>query len=186
MRRIVTVIVGLLAPAAALAQGSRAASFTFEQVRSYPYPTDLTAAATGTRVAWAFNEQGRRNIYVAEGPTFAARQLTHYDRDDGQELSSVAVAFFAVVLIAQMRALARGPEAYARFLARLGSPLVLSVSLVAFLFVVFHAVTWFNLAPTAMVVRVRGKRVPDAVISGSNYAAWMVLSAAVAFLMLRG
>ena len=92
MRRIVTVIVGLLAPAAALAQGSRAASFTFEQVRSYPYPTELTAAATGTRVAWAFNEQGRRNIYVAEGPTFAARQLTHYDRDDGQELSSVAVS----------------------------------------------------------------------------------------------
>jgi len=35
MRRIVTVIVGLLTPAAALAQGSRAASFTFEQVRSY-------------------------------------------------------------------------------------------------------------------------------------------------------
>jgi fumarate reductase subunit C len=32
---------------------------------------------------------------------------------------------------------------------------------------------------------VRGKRVPDAVISGSNYAAWVVLSAAVAFLMLR-
>src|SRR5437667_6297627 len=92
MRRIVTVIVGLLAPAAALAQGSRAASFTFEQVRSYPYPTELATAATGTRLAWAFNEQGRRNIYVAEGPTFAARQLTHYDRDDGQELSSVAVS----------------------------------------------------------------------------------------------
>src|SRR5213596_2273536 len=68
------------------------AQFTFDQVRSYPYPTELTAAATGTRVAWAFNEQGRRSIYVAEGPTFAARQLTHYDRDDGQELSSVAVS----------------------------------------------------------------------------------------------
>lgn len=103
-----------------------------------------------------------------------------------RELSAVAVAFFAVVLIALIRALARGPEAYARLQGRLGSPLVLTVSLIAFLFVVFHAVTWFNLAPTAMVVRVRGKRLPDAVISGSNYAAWIVLSAAVAFLMLRG
>jgi fumarate reductase subunit C len=103
-----------------------------------------------------------------------------------RELSAVAVAFFAVVLIAQMRALGRGPEAYARFLARLGSPLFLAVSLVAFLFVVFHAVTWFNLAPSAMVVRVRGKRVPDAAIIGSNYAAWAVLSAVVAFLLLRG
>jgi fumarate reductase subunit C len=103
-----------------------------------------------------------------------------------RELSSVAVAFFAVVLIAQLRALARGPEAYTRFLARLGSPLVLAMSLVAFLFVLFHSITWFNLAPSAMVVRVRGKRVPDAAIIGSNYAAWAVLSTAVAFFMLRG
>ena len=103
-----------------------------------------------------------------------------------RELSAVAVAFFAVLLIAQIRALARGPEAYARFAAILSAPAVLVPSVVAFLFVLFHAVTWFNLAPTAMVVRVRGKRVPDGAISGSNYAAWIVLSAAVAFLMLRG
>ena len=80
----------LASPAAA--QASRAAPFTLAQVRSYPFPTELTAAATGARVAWAFNEQGRRNIFVAEGPAFSARALTHYDRDDGQELSSVAVS----------------------------------------------------------------------------------------------
>jgi dipeptidyl aminopeptidase/acylaminoacyl peptidase len=77
---------------AALAQASRPGPFTVNQVRSYPFPNELTAAATGSRVAWAFNEQGRRNIFVAEGPAFSARQLTHYDRDDGQELSSVAVS----------------------------------------------------------------------------------------------
>ena len=79
------VALGILARAAA-------AQFTLEQVRSYPFPNELTAAATGSRIAWAFNEQGRRNIYAAEGPAFAARQLTHYDRDDGQELSSVQVS----------------------------------------------------------------------------------------------
>ena len=68
------------------------AQFTLEQARSYPYPTELTAAPSGSRIAWAFNEQGRRNLYVAEGPTFAARQLTQYDRDDGQELTNVAVS----------------------------------------------------------------------------------------------
>ena len=94
MRRLIAVVVlGLLSTSlAAQRAGSRAASFTFDQVRSYPYPTELTASATGARVAWAFNEQGRRNIYVAEGPAFAARQLTHYDRDDGQELTSVTVS----------------------------------------------------------------------------------------------
>ena len=50
----------------------------------------------------------------------------------------------------------------------------------------FHAVTWFNLAPTAMVVRVSGRRVPDWVIVGLNYGAWLVLSVAVAVVLLRG
>src|SRR3954469_24236432 len=83
---------GVLTPSAAAAQASRPGPFTLNQVRSYPFPTELTAAATGSRIAWAFNEQGRRNIFVAEGPAFSAHQLTHYDRDDGQELSSVAVS----------------------------------------------------------------------------------------------
>ena len=103
-----------------------------------------------------------------------------------RELSSVFVAFFAVVLLWQLRAVARGPDAYARSLARLGSPLFLVLHAVALFFVLFHAITWFNLAPSAMVVRLRGKRVPDAVIVGSNYLAWLVLSAAVASLLLRG
>ena len=36
-----------------------------------------------------------------------------------------------------------------------------------------------------MVVRLRGKRVPDWLILGLNYAAWFVLSGAVAFVLLR-
>src|SRR3712207_3146731 len=79
-------------PAAAAAQPRAAERFTFAQVRSYPYPTELTAAATGSRIAWAFEERGRRNVWVAEGPAFAPRQLTRYDRDDGQELTSVSVS----------------------------------------------------------------------------------------------
>ena len=82
---------GVLAPSAG-AQATRAAPFTLDQVRSYPFPTELTAAASGARLAWAVNERGRRNIYVAAGPAFSARQLTRYDRDDGQELSSVTVS----------------------------------------------------------------------------------------------
>jgi len=37
-----------------------------------------------------------------------------------------------------------------------------------------------------MVVRLRGKRVPDWVIVGQNYVAWLVLSGLVAFVLLRG
>ncbi len=73
------------------AQPAPAAPFTVAQVRSYPFPNELAAAATGARIAWACNEAGRRNIWVAEGPEFRARRLTNYQTDDGQELTSVAL-----------------------------------------------------------------------------------------------
>lgn len=63
-----------------------------ERIKSYPFPNELTAAATGSRIAWAFNERGLRNIWVAEGPDFKARRLTSYNVDDGQELTSLSLS----------------------------------------------------------------------------------------------
>jgi len=70
----------------------QAAAFTLEQIKSYPFPSELTASATGSRIAWAFNERGARNVWVAEGPDFRARKLTSYDTDDGQELTSLSIS----------------------------------------------------------------------------------------------
>ena len=86
-RRFLAVLGGLLLCAPLAAQEG----FTMAQVRSYPFPNQLTAATTGSRIAWAMNEQGHRNLYVAEGPDWTPRRLTHYDTDDGQELTSVQI-----------------------------------------------------------------------------------------------
>ncbi len=64
--------------------------FTIEQILSAPFPSDLVAAPTGERIAWVFNAEGKRNIWVAEGPSFQARQLTKYNEDDGQELTNLS------------------------------------------------------------------------------------------------
>ncbi|HEX5965827.1 MAG TPA: hypothetical protein VFY51_07835, partial [Pyrinomonadaceae bacterium] len=69
-----------------------AQSFTMEQIKSYPFPNELTTAGTGSRIAWAFNERGLRNVWVAEGPDFKARRLTNYTVDDGQELTSLSIS----------------------------------------------------------------------------------------------
>jgi fumarate reductase subunit C len=103
-----------------------------------------------------------------------------------RELTSVFVAFFAMLYLWQLRALAAGPDAYAQFVARLKTPLFLTVDTVAFLFVLFHTITWFNLTPTAMVVRVKGKRVPDRIVAGSNYVVWVLLSGIVTWILTRG
>jgi dipeptidyl aminopeptidase/acylaminoacyl peptidase len=65
-------------------------AFTLTQIRSYPFPNELTAS--GNRIAWAFNESGRRNVYVAEGPEWKARKVTDYRIDDGQELTSILIS----------------------------------------------------------------------------------------------
>jgi dipeptidyl aminopeptidase/acylaminoacyl peptidase len=64
--------------------------FTLEQVLNSPFPADLVAARRGQRVAWTFDAEGRRNVWVAEGPQFRARQLTRYEKDDGQMLGELA------------------------------------------------------------------------------------------------
>lgn len=102
-----------------------------------------------------------------------------------REISSVFVALFALVTLLHVRALAKGPEAHAQFQESLRAPLALGLHVVGFAFVLFHAVTWFNLAPKAMAVRLGGRQLPDAAVAGANYAAWLVASAAVAFFLLR-
>jgi fumarate reductase subunit C len=61
---------------------------------------------------------------------------------------------------------------------------MLALNIVTLAFVVFHALTWFNLAPQAMVVRLRGNRVPRSWIAGAHYAGWALLSALVAWLIM--
>ena len=55
---------------------------------SSPFPTGLTSATKVNRIAWVFNSKGERNIWIADAPTFAARQVTHYTGDNGQDLFS--------------------------------------------------------------------------------------------------
>ncbi|MCX6593614.1 MAG: prolyl oligopeptidase family serine peptidase [Acidobacteria bacterium] len=81
----------LLLASSVLASAAWAADFTPAQVSSFPYGNELTASAKGSRIAWALNEQGKRNLWVAEGPNFQPRQLTRYTRDDAQELTQVTL-----------------------------------------------------------------------------------------------
>lgn len=103
-----------------------------------------------------------------------------------REISSVFVALFVAMTLLQIRAVAQGPQAYAEFQECLKTPLLIALNGVSFFFVLFHTITWFNLAPRAMAVRVRGKRIPDLLIAAPNYAAWLAVSGVVAWFLLRG
>ena len=101
-----------------------------------------------------------------------------------RELSSLAVAWFVVYILMLVSAVSGGDETYQRFLGWSRTPFALFLNVGSFVFVVLHAITWFNLAPQAMVVKVAGKRVPGFLIAASNYAGWVVVSLAIFSLLL--
>src|SRR5216684_7332018 len=83
------VVLGLATLLAIVASSAPAQTLSLEQVMSSPFPSELTVSKRGDKVAWAFDAEGKRNVWIAEAPTFAGRQLTHYDNDDGQELADL-------------------------------------------------------------------------------------------------
>ncbi|MBL7864150.1 MAG: S9 family peptidase [Cyclobacteriaceae bacterium] len=87
MKRLLILFLCIAATTDGLSQG-----FSMSSVKSAPFPNELTASSEGSRIAWALNEEGKRNVYVAEGPDFKPRKLTNYTLDDGQEITSLSIS----------------------------------------------------------------------------------------------
>jgi len=88
-----SIIVSAPAFSSGIAPADTSPGFTIEQVLSAPFPSDLRAAPAKGRLAWVFNREGRRNLWIAEPGsegTYTARQLTNYSEDDGQALGDLA------------------------------------------------------------------------------------------------
>ena len=101
-----------------------------------------------------------------------------------RELSSIFTAWSVVFLLLLVHAVSEGGRQYRQFLNLSSNPWMLALNVITLAFLLFHAITWFNLAPQAMVVHLRGKRVPRSVITYAHYAGWALLSALGAWLIL--
>ncbi|HZI40105.1 MAG TPA: prolyl oligopeptidase family serine peptidase [Gemmatimonadaceae bacterium] len=81
----------LLVTAAVATATAQQPSFTIDAALSAPFPSGLTAAPAGARVAWIFDAEGSRNIWIAEpsaNGSFASRQLTRFSGDLGVEIEA--------------------------------------------------------------------------------------------------
>ena len=102
-----------------------------------------------------------------------------------RELSSIFVAWFVAYLVLFVYAVGRGEAAYRSFLDWASSPWVVALNLVALAFVLLHTVTWFNLTPQAMSVRVMDRTVPSFHIIAGQYTGLVVVSGFVLWLVTR-
>ena len=101
-----------------------------------------------------------------------------------RESSCMFVGWFVLFLLLLVRAVSQGEASYQAFLAWSASMPILLLNLVSFLFIIYHAITFFRAAPQAMVVHVGRTRVPDAVVGGAHYAGLIGGSVVIAWLLL--
>jgi dipeptidyl aminopeptidase/acylaminoacyl peptidase len=65
--------------------------FTVEQIMSAPFPSSLVSSPSGHSIAWVFDEQGRRNVWIADASAGAkAHPLTQFAKDEGVNIAEVA------------------------------------------------------------------------------------------------
>jgi fumarate reductase subunit C len=102
-----------------------------------------------------------------------------------RESTCLFVAWFTVYLLLLIAAVVDGPAAYQQFMAWSATPWVVVLNIVSFVLMVYHAMTFFDAAPQALVVHVGGNRVPGTLILAGHYAAWVVASAAIIWLLVR-
>ncbi|HEY2179967.1 MAG TPA: DPP IV N-terminal domain-containing protein, partial [Caulobacteraceae bacterium] len=69
------------------ADAAPAGSFTLDQALGFSFITGVVSAERADRIAWTRVVRGVRNVWVADGPAFAPRQVTHSTADDGQEIT---------------------------------------------------------------------------------------------------
>lgn len=85
-------LIAILGACCVPSQHAAAQSFTVEQIMGAPFPTQLTASRQGSRIAWVFSQRGAQNIWIADGPGFEPKQVTHYSGDTGQPIASLRLS----------------------------------------------------------------------------------------------
>jgi fumarate reductase subunit C len=104
-----------------------------------------------------------------------------------RELTSAFVAAYCLFLVYALYQLGQGPAEYVALLETLRSPLSVVLHLIVLAFALYHTITWFNLTPKILVVPMgEDEEVPPVYVAGAVYAGWIVVSAVILWLVLRG
>ena len=101
-----------------------------------------------------------------------------------REFTSVLIAVYLVVFLIFLQRIAAGPSSYESYLPWLAQPAVLAFHLVALAAALYHSITWLQLTPMTVVIRIRGHRVPAPMIVATNVAAWVAISMLIVWLVV--
>lgn len=99
-----------------------------------------------------------------------------------RELTSICVAGYSLIFLFFAWAVLKGPEELEAFTSAMRSPVMILLHVLFLAGLLFHSITWFNLAPKAMVIKMGKYNVPALFIALINYLGWLVISAVLVWL----
>ena len=99
-----------------------------------------------------------------------------YTMHMANELTSIFVGIFALILLWGIGAVASGEQAYQAFLATLSSPGMVALLWITTIVIFYHAFAWFKVTPKAMPIQKGEEFVPGSIIAGAHYVVWIVLT----------
>lgn len=102
-----------------------------------------------------------------------------------RELTAVFIVAYLVIMLIGLARLGDGVEPYEAFQNMARSPIMVILSLIIFVFTLFHSITFINLIPRGMALRIGEERVHPAFISGPGYIGLVVVTTIVLIVVLR-
>ena len=101
-----------------------------------------------------------------------------------REFTSLFVAGYCLFLLVFIEKVGDSKEAYTTLILSLKSPISMVLHLISFTFILYHAITWFNLTPKIMKLQIGEEIISEKLIVGLVYISWVILSLIIFWLIL--
>jgi len=118
----------------------------------------------------------KRKPYTRELPSDWWMKQLFYTKYMIREGSSVFITLYSLILAWGVLRLSQGEVAFNAWMHSLQSPPAIILHLIALVLALYHTITWFSLAPKAVDLWFKGKRLDDKVIVSGHYAAFIVVT----------
>ncbi|MBP2169482.1 fumarate reductase subunit C [Erwinia toletana] len=114
----------------------------------------------------------KRKPWIHSMPRNWWQQLGFYRFYMLREGTAIPALWFSIELIFGLYALKNGAESWTAFVGFLQHPVVLVLNIVALLAALLHSKTWFDLAPKAAIIVIKGEKMGPAPVV---IALWLVM-----------
>ncbi len=125
-----------------------------------------------------------RKPYTSKQPRWWWTKNPFFLRYMIREGTSVFVLIYSLLLILGLYQLKQGEAGWQQWLSLLNHPAVIAFNLLALAAALYHAATWFKLAPKIMVVRLGDWKLPEPLMVIGQWVGMILTSAILLTLTL--